>query len=70
MTCCINKTVSIISDPFAPQGLVMLLSAGIGIFASNFVFDAVIGSFGWMVAFAVALSLAVLGKLLTLLLMR
>jgi hypothetical protein len=48
----------------------MLLSAGIGIFASNFVFDAVIGSFGWMVAFAVALSLAVLGKLLTLLLMR
>lgn len=52
------------------QGLVMLLSAGIGIFASNFVFDAVIGSFGWTVAFAVALSLAVLGKLLTLLLMR
>lgn len=52
------------------QGLVMLLSAGIGIFASNFVFDAVISGFGWTIAFAVALSLAVLGKILTLLLMR
>jgi sugar phosphate permease len=52
------------------QGLVMLLSAGIGIFTSNFVFDAVIGSFGWTVAFAVALALAAAGKVLTLLLMR
>lgn len=43
------------------QGLVMLISAGIGIFASNFVFDAVISGFGWTVAFAVALALALVG---------